>query len=108
MDRSNGREVVMRIPKKSLLAVTCFALTAGAQEPAKDEALSRAAESKFLKSSDTIPGQYIVVLKDAEVATDSVPGVAQTLALRHGATITRTYSHALRGFVMKGSEANAR
>jgi subtilisin family serine protease len=98
----------MRIPKKSLLAVTCFALTAGAQEPAKDEALSRVAEGKFLKSSDAIPGQYIVVLKDSEATTESVPGVAQTLALRHGATVTRTYSHALRGFVVRGSESKAR
>ncbi|MFE8601028.1 hypothetical protein [Archangium violaceum] len=49
----------MRIPKKSLLAFTCFcfSLVAGAQEFAQDEALARVIAGTFLTSSDTIPGQ---------------------------------------------------
>ncbi|HEX8705907.1 MAG TPA: S8 family serine peptidase [Myxococcaceae bacterium] len=98
----------MRIPKKSVLALTCFALTAGAQEPEKDAAAPLAAESKFLKSADGIRGQYIVVLKDDEAGISNVPVVARSLALRHGANVSRTYSHALRGFVIQASEERAR
>ncbi|MDY7227133.1 S8 family serine peptidase [Hyalangium rubrum] len=98
----------MRIPKKSLLALTCFALTASAQAPEKDMAAPLAAESKFLKSADSLSGQYIVVLKDSEVGVASVPSVAQSLSLRHGANVSRTYSHALRGFVIQASEERAR
>ncbi|WNG62081.1 S8 family serine peptidase [Archangium gephyra] len=65
---------------------------------------------KFRKSADAIPGQYIVVLKDAQpgLAKVKVPEVAQALAREHGATVTRTYEHALQGFVVRTREEGAR
>jgi subtilisin family serine protease len=98
----------MRIQKKAVLAFTCIALTAGAQEPAQERSMAEVAAGKFLKSSDPIREQYIVVLKDDSVSAASVPTVAQALARRHGATIKQTFSHALRGFVVQASEAHAR
>ena len=98
----------MRIPNHYLLTFACIALTAGAMEPARGNASTLSSESKFLKSADRIPGQYIVVLKEAEVGAANVPGVARTLGLRHGATVTRTYSHALNGFAMQATEEKAR
>jgi subtilisin family serine protease len=90
--------------------------TSGDRAAGSDELLAQDTEAarasvhvdKFLKSSDAIPGQYIVVLKDAELDTASVGKAAAALANQHGATITRTYSHSLRGFAMRASEAGAR
>jgi subtilisin family serine protease len=104
----------MRLPKKTAaLAFTCFALSGCSYEPtqeelAQDEASALGTTSNFLKSANAIPGQYIVMLKDAEVAADRVPEVAQALAHRYGASVTQTYSHALRGFAMRANEAAAR
>jgi subtilisin family serine protease len=98
----------MSIQKKTVLAFTCIALTAGAQEPAQERSVAELAAGKFLKSSNAIREQYIVVLKDADVGAASTPMMAQALAKRHGAAITQTFSHALRGFVVQTSEARAR
>ena len=43
-------------------------------------------------------GRYIVVLKDGVV---DVPGAARGIAAAFGATVDRTYSHALKGFAVK-------
>ncbi|MDC0714689.1 S8 family serine peptidase [Stigmatella sp. ncwal1] len=98
----------MRIPKKPALAVTCLVLTACAQEASANETAAPLTSSKFLSAPDAIAGQYIVVLKDTEVSTARVPQRAQALATRHGASLTRTYSHALRGFVVRTDEVSAR
>jgi subtilisin family serine protease len=97
----------MRIQKKMVLAFTCFALTANAQESAEERSVAAIAAGKFVKSPDAIRGQYIVVLKDTEASAANVPMAAQALAQRHGAAVTQTFSHALRGFVVKANEARA-
>jgi subtilisin family serine protease len=81
-------------------------LAADAREPASP--VAPLVPGKFLKSADAIPGQYIVVLKDDSLGNSHVPEVAQALARQHGASVTRTYSHALRGFVAQTHEAAAR
>jgi subtilisin family serine protease len=104
----------MKLPNKTMaLALSCFTLSACSYEPtaeelAQESAVELGTSTKFLKSADAIPGQYIVVLKDAEVSAGRVPEVAQSLATRHGASVTQTYAHALRGFAMKANEAAAR
>ncbi|SEU13996.1 Serine protease, subtilisin family [Stigmatella erecta] len=85
------------------------ALTAGtpsAREGAS--ALAALTAGKFLRSSDAIPGQYIVVLKGTSLRTAQISQVAQTLALPQRATVTRTYAHALNGFVAQTTEEGAR
>ncbi|WNG42948.1 S8 family serine peptidase [Archangium minus] len=98
----------MRITKSAVLSLTCFALTAGAQEPDRAQDAAPVIPGKLLKSADPIAGQYIVVLKDSEVARSSVSLMAQGLAARHGAQVTQTYSHALQGFAVRTNEAGAR
>lgn len=86
------------------------AFTANAQEltRAQSPALPSSSPGKFLKSANAVPGQYIVVLKDSALGTARVHEVAQRLALPQSATVTMTYEHALRGFVVRTSEAGAR
>jgi subtilisin family serine protease len=104
---------------KRLTLLACLALlpacgdetpTAGAQEPARDTASSLAAPAanKFRKFPDAVPGQYIVVLKDDALGNAKVPEVAEAHARPHGASVTQTYSHALRGYVVRTHEAAAR
>jgi subtilisin family serine protease/subtilisin-like proprotein convertase family protein len=55
-----------------------------------------------------VAGSYIVVFKDTAVSLSGVAGRSGELATRFGGTVGRTYSHALRGFEAKMSEASAK
>jgi subtilisin family serine protease len=104
----------MKFPTKTMaLALSCISLSACSYEPTAEELAQESATElgttgRFLKSAEAVPGQYIVVLKDSEVAAGRVPEVAQSLAHRHGASLLHTYSHALRGFSIRANEAAAR
>ncbi|SEU36072.1 S8 family serine peptidase [Stigmatella erecta] len=56
-----------------------------------------------------VPGQYIVVLREplASPRPVDVEEEARVFAARHGVRVERTYTHALRGFLVKASEAQA-
>jgi serine protease len=71
---------------------------------------STAAAQEVLVPENAIEGQYIVVLKDEELARtrQPVPAVAATLARERGGRLFRTYEHALRGFAVAMSEAQAK
>ena len=56
------------------------------------------------RPEDPIEGQYIVTLR---TSSSSVPTVADALADAHDGTVVRTYSHALSGFAVQMSEAEA-
>ncbi|MEV4702475.1 S8 family peptidase [Actinoplanes sp. NPDC049316] len=55
--------------------------------------------------AEVVPDSYVVVLKQGGPV---VAGQARTLARRHGATVQRTYSHALRGFAATMGAQQAR
>src|SRR5207248_1316580 len=55
-----------------------------------------------------IPNSYIVGLKNASVSAAAVGTTATTLATKYGGTVSRTYSHALRGFAAKMSASQAK
>ncbi|MFP2923930.1 LCCL domain-containing protein [Pyxidicoccus sp. 3LG] len=76
----------------------------GAPEPTEGPGTT----GRFVRSTDAIPGQYIVVLKGSRVSSERVPEVAQALADGYGGTVIQTYSHELRGFVVRMSEGEAR
>ncbi|HSP81589.1 MAG TPA: S8 family peptidase, partial [Myxococcaceae bacterium] len=62
-----------------------------------------------LRAEKPGPTEYIVVLKEQPgPSAAAISGVAQAMAGQHGASVLRTYEHALRGFVIRGSEAQAR
>src|SRR5205814_3633163 len=55
-----------------------------------------------------IPNSYIVGLKNASVSAAAVNATATTLATKYGGTVSRTYSHALRGFAAKMTASQAK
>ncbi|KFE72084.1 S8 family serine peptidase [Hyalangium minutum] len=78
------------------------------QETEAAHALGAESTQGFLRSEDPIPGQYIVVLKEADVPAKDVLAVASTLAFRYQATVLEEYQHALRGFAIAADENQAR
>ncbi|HET8541575.1 MAG TPA: S8 family peptidase [Anaeromyxobacter sp.] len=49
----------------------------------------------------SIPGQYVVVLRDDAVPPGAVNAVADDLAARHGGAVFARWRHALRGFAVR-------
>jgi subtilisin family serine protease len=90
----------------ALTAAAAAALTAAFAAPANAEP----AEGQVLYAGEatTVADSYIVVFKDEQVARPGVGVAARTLADRHGGTVIRTYSDALRGFEARLSEKAAK
>jgi subtilisin family serine protease len=61
---------------------------------------------KLRKVERSIPGQYVVVLKESVPASD-VASIAAGLAGAHGGSVGHVYTHALRGFSVALPEAAA-
>jgi subtilisin family serine protease len=79
--------------------------------PALSAPASLVTTGKFLKTGGSaVPGQYIVVLQDEEKgrAQLAVADVARSLEARHAMKAEKTWSHVLRGFMVKTSGAQAR
>ncbi|GAU69471.1 putative peptidase S8 family protein [Streptomyces sp. NBRC 110611] len=57
-------------------------------------------------TSSTVPGSYIVTLKDAATHADSAEGRA--IAEKYGATIKRTYRTAINGYSIRASETQVK
>ncbi|MFG2116607.1 S8 family serine peptidase [Streptomyces sp. NPDC048718] len=102
---------VMRDSRRRLAAVGAAAVAAlavgslsglpaaAAQGPAEGVVLNAGAEG-------TVPGSYIVTLRDSAARADSPQGRA--VATKFGAKIKRTYHAALNGYAVELSEAQAR
>ncbi|MEU7022718.1 S8 family serine peptidase [Streptomyces sp. NPDC046203] len=102
---------VMRDSRRRLAAVGAMAVAAlalgslsglpaaAAQSPAEGVVLNAGAEG-------TVPGSYIVTLRDSATRADSAQGRA--VATKFGAKIKRTYHAALNGYAVELSEAQAR
>lgn len=78
-------------------------------------AAATASQAGVIKAKEKVPGQYIVVLKpglaraetDPATAGPTVPEVANSIAARFGGHPGRSFSHALKGFVLKADAASA-
>jgi hypothetical protein len=101
----------------SLWAVLAFSLSAYGAGAATDEHLTPPvpqasnathAEGRFLRSANPVRGQYIVVLKLEATLAHGIDEVSKELAERFHGEMDLTFHHALRGFVVKMSEADAR
>jgi len=104
-------------PMKAMFSAALLTLSAcGAEQAGEagqvqaDEASQLGTTASFLRVENAIPGQYIVVLKESApgLAAEKVPDVARGLASRYAGSVTRTFEHALRGFTVRMSEAQAR
>ena len=101
-----------------LLTASSFAFAEVATERSAENSRSdtQARQSAdFRHTEKPIDGQYIVVLKDDvarlahenSIASANLPEVAQVahgMARRHGARLERSFSHALRGFVVQADD----
>src|SRR5688572_17318195 len=64
---------------------------------------------KFIHARQAVPNEYIVVLNDSQgLSAASVSVAANDLAAAHGGRVQRTFSHALKGFSVRMTEAQAR
>jgi subtilisin family serine protease len=68
------------------------------------------APTGLVRSTNAIPGQYVVVLRTGELAArgEGAATVAVELTRKVGAQLTHSYSHALAGFAARMSEAEAK
>ncbi|XXF80007.1 S8 family serine peptidase [Myxococcaceae bacterium GXIMD 01537] len=65
------------------------------------------APPKFFENENAIPGRFIVLFPET-TAPGSVASLAQTLVATYGGSVETVYSTALMGFVLLGSDAQAR
>jgi hypothetical protein len=89
-----------------LLAVAFFVLTAVAPWGTPVRAAEQLRTGKLRKVERSIPGQYVVVLKESVPASD-VASIAAGLAGAHGGSVGHVYTHALKGFSVALPEAAA-
>jgi subtilisin family serine protease len=94
--------------RKGLLTFGLLSAGACAPEGEVDAALEPVelrTTGQLLRSDNPVPGQYIVVFKDSASA---IPGnTTRALEARHGVRAERSFQHALRGFSLRASEAQA-
>ncbi|MBO4207083.1 S8 family peptidase [Micromonospora echinofusca] len=90
----------LAVATAAVATATAFAAPANAA-PAEGQILQAGGATAVAES-------YIVVFKDTSVSRTGTAGKARDLAGRHGGTVGRTYSNALRGFEARLSETAAR
>src|SRR5262245_6917879 len=84
-------------------AVTVTAAIAGSP------AAAAPAEGQILAAGGAyVPGSFVVVLKDAAVASGDVAAQAKNLAGQYAGKVGHVYRHALRGFEVSMSETAAK
>ncbi|MBN1206277.1 MAG: S8 family serine peptidase [Myxococcaceae bacterium] len=97
-------------PRRAVALLAFLALAACGQEleGAEQDAPTLSSAGRFLRSQRAVPGEYIVVFTEAQgLGAQSVSVAANELAATHGGTVMRTYGHALKGFSVRMSEAQA-
>ncbi|RKG96235.1 serine protease [Corallococcus sp. CA053C] len=90
----------------SLLAAAC-----GPMPEAQDSDSEQFGHTaQLLRRERAIPGEYIVVLRDAtqEVRQQGAANIARELVSLNGGKVLRTYEHSIHGFLATMSEAEAR
>jgi subtilisin family serine protease len=94
-----------------LLALFAFAGIIGCSTndtPTEPASTTAGDNELFARSNhgEIIPGQYIVVLNDG-IGASRLPEIASEMAHRHAATVDHLYRHAVRGFAVRMSPADA-
>jgi subtilisin family serine protease len=96
-----------------LLSLSACALEDDAGELAAAPALeegSQAVSGKLVRATKAVPGEYLVVLSDGELATrgESIAAVTAELVKAAGGELMYGYDAALKGFAVKMDEAQAK
>ncbi|MFD3805789.1 S8 family peptidase [Streptomyces sp. NPDC058611] len=100
------RHTRRKITGISAIAAAALALGAAAALPASAADRSAQGVIENAGAAGSVPGSYIVTLKDTAARSTAASGKA--VAKRYGAKIDRTYSAALNGYSVEVSEAQAR
>jgi len=106
----------MRRPYSALMAAASFSLAACSADPSAPQGetpsatptvmLETALSGKFRHSANKVDGEYIVALQPD--AYRDAREVAHELARTHKGQVARVYRHALRGFMVRMSETDAK
>jgi subtilisin family serine protease len=96
-----------------LLSLSACALEDDAGEPHAAPALDQSAQAldaKLVRATKAVPGEYIVVLRDGELATrgESVAAVTAELVKAAGGELLYGYDSAIKGFAAKMDEAQVK
>ena len=92
--------------KRKLCLLTLAMIVSAAALLVVEPPRSRAQQSKFQHTQNPIPNKYIVVLKP-EIGQALTASTAQSLAATYGGQVGFVYEHALKGFSIQTTEANA-
>ena len=109
--RSSSLSRSSLLPKFCKGLLTFGLLSAGACAPEGEDAtalepVELRTTGQLLRSENPVPGQYIVVFKGS--APLAIPAdTTRALEARHGVRAERSFRHALRGFSLRASEADA-
>ena len=90
----------------ALLVATTLCLAASSPLLAQGKDQTREHKGKFRRVEKNVPGQYIVVLRQ-DIPRSDVASVAANLAGAHGGAAKHIYTHALKGFSVRMTEAAA-
>lgn len=88
----------------AIVAAGALALAPGR---ATNAAPARAGPGRVVRAERPVPGQYLVVLRDAAVPAAAVDAAVDALAGRHRGAVLARWRHALRGFAVRLSPAAA-
>lgn len=89
------------------LAMVATVTPTAAQAQAQAQAAEPAGTVRNAGGATAIPGSYLVVFKDSEVSRSAVGSSLTRLRSRHGGTVARTYTTAVRGGELRLSSAAA-
>jgi len=90
-----------------LAVVSLLACGPAGNSGGSEQAMSHVPSATVLRAERAVPGQYLVVFRDARVAKDAVDTEADGLARSHGGRVFATWRHAVRGFAAYLSAAQA-
>jgi subtilisin family serine protease len=97
---------VRRVTIAAVIAVALAAGGLGASASASYAQTPPAGNGSIRTVDEPIPDQYVVTLNEPNGG--AVPGAAESLARRHNGHVLDVYAHALHGFAVRMTEADAR
>ena len=81
-----------------LVAASILACGPAGNSGEPELASKRVPSGTVLRADRPVPGQYLVVFNEGQVARDAVDAQAADLAGRHGGRVFASWRHAVRGF----------
>jgi subtilisin family serine protease len=99
----------MRKGLVATIVLAAFLVSCGPQgsSGASEPAFGHVPSGTVLRAERAVPGQYLVVFNEGRVAKEAVDAQADDLARRHGGQVFASWKHAVRGFAVRMTAAQA-